>query len=70
MDAAVHDVTMGESMELTPGTLPHRITTLQFSVAKHGPFQLRYQLGTATPERINQDIQKQVDTLRAIGAIE
>jgi len=46
---------------------PH--TQLTYMVGNHGPFTLVTRSKDFTPEYVNTETQKRVDTLRAIGAI-
>jgi len=48
---------------------PHNRKVVTFTVGTHGPFTLSYASGDYTQQRVEQDIQTEVDTLRGIGAI-
>lgn len=41
-----------------------------YMVGTHGPFILRYHTNEYSQAKVEGDIQKEVDTLRAIGAIQ
>jgi hypothetical protein len=70
MDPLVKNVTVKDSPGFDIGTLrstPQKVVT--FNVGSNGPFSLTYAAADYTQERVQQDIQKEVDTLRGIGAI-
>lgn len=50
-------------------TLPTQNVVVTFMVGHHGPFTLTYKQADYTPDRVNQDIATQIETLRHIGAI-
>jgi hypothetical protein len=57
-----------------PGFDIHTLTPLKskvvtFMVGSHGPFNLTYNEADYNDFRVSQDIQKEVDTLRGIGAL-
>lgn len=48
---------------------PRNRKVVTFTVGTHGPFTLTYAAGDYNQNRVEQDIQAEVDTLRGIGAI-
>jgi hypothetical protein len=70
MDALVHIVSVKDAVGFDPNTLqPLRNKVVTFMVGTHGPFNLSYTTGQYTQQRVEQDIQSEVDTLRALGAL-
>lgn len=49
---------------------PLRDKIVTYTVGQHGPFILRYHLGDYNQQKVEQDIQAEVDTLRGLGAIQ
>jgi hypothetical protein len=70
MDTLVKIISVRDSpgFDITSLT-PHNNKIVTYTVGSHGPFTLTYKAGDYTQERVEQDIQKEVDTLRGIGAI-
>lgn len=70
MDPLVQIVSVKDSPGFDIGTLRARTNKIvTFMVGDHGPFTLTYDASDYNAERVQQDIQKEVDTLRAIGAV-
>jgi hypothetical protein len=69
MDSEVKVTTVYQGMSLVPGHIPQRVMNVTYYVGAHGPFQLQYALSDFSDSRVQADIQKQVDTLRNIGAL-
>jgi hypothetical protein len=70
MDSLVKIVSVKDSPGFDISTLtPHNNKVVTYTVGNHGPFTLTYRAGDYTQERVETDIQREVDTLRAIGAI-
>lgn len=70
MDALVQIVSVKDSPGFDVSTLtPHNNKIVTYMVGNHGPFTLTYRAGDYTQERVQQDIQREVDTLRGLGAI-
>lgn len=70
MDPLVKIVSVKDSPGFNIGTLQalnNKIVT--YMVGDHGPFTLTYAATEYNTERVQQDIQKEVDTLRGIGAL-
>jgi hypothetical protein len=70
MDALVKIISVKDSPGFDIGTLralQNKIVT--YTVGAQGPFTLTYAAGDYTQQRVEQDIQKEVDILRGIGAI-
>lgn len=70
MDPLVKIVSVKDSPGFNIGTLQatsNKIVT--YMVGDHGPFTLTYAVTEYNAERVQQDIQKEVDTLRGIGAL-
>lgn len=70
MDAAVKIIKVADVGGINPATLaPDPHTQVTFMVGEHGPFTLVTPSKNFTPEYVNAETQKRVDTLRALGAI-
>lgn len=70
MDPLVHITSVRDAVGLDPTSLmPLRNKVVTFMVGTHGPFTLNYKLGEYAQQRVEQDIQSEVDTLRALGAL-
>lgn len=70
MDTLVKIVSVKDSPGFDIGTLrtsQNKVVT--FTVGSNGPFTLTYAAADYTQERVQADIQKEVDTLRGIGAL-
>lgn len=70
---AVREVTrvnVSDGINVRPGEANYPIRTVRFWIGTQGPFELVYRRDAFKPETANADMQKQVDELRAIGAIE
>ena len=48
---------------------PHNRKVVTYTVGSNGPFTLTYAAADYSQQRVEQDIQTEVDTLRGIGAI-
>lgn len=66
-DYAVHDVTVRDTPTFGLGGNIAMKTTVTFYVGVHGPFQLTYNKDQATAATIQNDINEQARTLRAIN---
>jgi len=70
MDPLVKILSVKDSPGFDINTLqPLRDKVVSYMVGTHGPFFLRYHLADYNDTRVQADIQKEVDTLRAINAI-
>jgi hypothetical protein len=70
MDPLVNILSVKDSPGFDLATLtPRNNKVVTFTVGDHGPFTLTYKAGEYTQDRVQQDIQQEVDTLRGIGAI-
>lgn len=70
MDPLVQIISVKDSPGFDIGTLQARPQkVVSYMVGNHGPFTLTYNAADYNAERVNQDVQKEVDTLRSIGAI-
>lgn len=70
MDPLVHITSVKDAVGLDPNTLlPLRSKVVTFMVGTYGPFTLTYKVGEYSQQRVEQDIQSEVDTLRALGAL-
>lgn len=70
MDTLVKIISVKDAPGFDIGTLRSNNQKLvTYMVGNHGPFTLSYAVADYTPEQVNQDIQREVDTLRGIGAI-
>jgi len=70
MDQLVRLLSVKDSPGFDISTLtPHNNKIITYMVGSHGPFTLTYRASDYTQERVEQDIQREVDTLRGLGAI-
>lgn len=70
MDPLVKIISVKDSPGFDIGTLQARPQkVVSYMVGDHGPFALTYNAADYNADRVNQDVQKEVDTLRSIGAI-
>lgn len=70
MDALVKIISVKDSPGFDISTLtPHNNKVVTYTVGNNGPFTLTYRASDYTQDKVQQDIQSEVDTLRAIGAI-
>lgn len=70
MDQLVRLLSVKDSPGFDITTLtPHNNKIITYMVGSHGPFTLTYRASDYTQERVEQDIQREVDTLRGLGAI-
>lgn len=70
MDSLVKVLSVKDQPGFNTNTLqPMNTKVVTYMVGDNGPFTLYYPAGTYTPETVQADIQKEVDTLRALGAI-
>jgi hypothetical protein len=65
-DFNVHDVNVRDTPSFGIGGTVGTNTVVTFHVGAHGPFTLTYKKEQATGAQIQQDIDAQVRTLRAI----
>lgn len=71
MDSLVKITSVRDSPGFDISTLtPRNNKIVTFTVADHGPFTLTYKAGDYNQATVEADIQKEVDTLRGIGAIQ
>jgi hypothetical protein len=66
----VSRVTVSDGINIQPGQGNYPIRTVTFYVGEQGPFRLVYRTSAYSVEAVNDAMQKEVDGLRAIGAIE
>ncbi len=70
MDPLVKITSVRDAVDLDVATLqPTRAKLITFMVGQHGPFTLRYQASEYNQATVEAAIQREVDTLRALGAI-
>lgn len=70
MDPLVHITSVKDAVGFDPVTLnPLRNKVVTFVVGTHGPFNLAYKPSDYSQQRVEQDIQNEVDTLRSLGAL-
>lgn len=70
MDSLVKIISVRDSPGFNISTLtPDNKKLVTYMVGSHGPFTLTYSAGDYTQQRVEHDIQAEVDTLRGIGAI-
>ncbi len=67
--AVIANITKRDAVELGTNLQPIRVKVVTFNVGDQGPFTLRYTLDEYTDQRVVEDMQKEVASLRAIGAI-
>lgn len=71
VDPLVKVVSVKDSAGFDLHTLqPLRDKIVTYMVGTHGPFILQYHLADYNQQKVEADIQKEVDTLRGIGAIQ
>ncbi len=68
-DTLIRNVLVRDAVELGENLTPLRVKVVTFMVDRQGPFTLRYTLDQFSVDRVNADMQKEIDTLRAIGAL-
>lgn len=68
-DYAIHDLTIMDVPGLTGGLHPNLTKRVLYYVGKHGPFQLNYTQQEFNSALVQNDIQKQVQTLRDIAGL-
>jgi len=66
----VNGVSVQDVPGLSPGLQPTVQKRVTFYVGSSGPFFLTYDLKDYAPDRVITDINKEVDTLKAIAALE
>ena len=70
MDSLVKIVSVKDLPGFDISTLtPHNRKQVTYTVGTQGPFTLTYSAAAYNQANVEQDIQREVDTLRAIGAI-
>jgi hypothetical protein len=70
MDSLVKIVSVKDQPGFNTTTLqPMNTKVVTYTVGDNGPFTLYYPAGAYTQEAVQADIQREVDTLRGIGAI-
>ncbi len=70
MDPAVHIVSIKDQVGFDPATLlPTRSKVVTFTVGTHGPFTLSYTADKYTQQTVANDIQREVDILKGLGAL-
>lgn len=69
MDPLVRNMRVQETIALGQNLRPVRTKIVAYMVGDQGPFTLRYNEIEYSPERVEADIQKEIETLRAIGAL-
>lgn len=70
MDPLVKILSVRDSPGFDIGTLtPHTNKIVTYTVGHNGPFTLTYRASDYTQDKVQADIQSEVDTLRGIGAI-
>ena len=62
----IHDVLIAHSPTFDRNGQMQTNTTITYSVGSHGPFHLLYGPGQMTADKVNADMAKQVQELRAI----
>jgi hypothetical protein len=66
----VHDINVSEQAFFGLGGSVSKRTRVTFWVGTHGPFVRDYEPGQATTDKIQSDINSQVQQLRIIGGLE
>lgn len=70
LDALVKITNVKDAVGLDPTTLlPTRTKVVTFTVGTHGPFTLTTPASEYNEDYVHRETQREVDTLRAIGAI-
>ncbi len=70
LDALVKITNVRDSVGFDPTTLvPTRMKVVTFTVGTHGPFTLTTPAHEYNDEYVRRETQREVDTLRAIGAL-
>ncbi len=69
MEDLIHNVNVRDSVQLGEALTPLRVKIVTFRVGTHGPFTLTYPSAEFTAERVRADMMKEVETLKAIGAL-
>lgn len=70
MDPLVKIINVRHVPGFNIGTLtPTSETVVTFTVGAHGPFNLTYSADKYNEAQVQQDIQRQVDSLRTLGAL-
>ena len=62
----VHDISMSHAPVFDRNGRMSNNTVVTYHVGDHGPFNLTYAPGEATPAKVNADIDKHVADIRAI----
>jgi hypothetical protein len=71
LDVLVHDITVKDATGFDARTLmPIRNKVVTFSVGTHGPFNLNYAAADYNAAKVQADMNAEVATLRAIGAVQ
>jgi hypothetical protein len=66
----VTGVIVADNVLFNPGQPTQAVKRVTFFVGGNGPFIKQYPLTEYTDEKVITDMQKEVDTLRAVGAIQ
>ncbi len=70
MDALVRITLVKDAVGFDPNTLmPLRSKVVTYMIGAHGPFTLSYHHGEYTQQRVEQDIEKEVEILRGLGVL-
>lgn len=67
-DYSVQNVQVQDIQGLDPQGQPTVTKRVTYNVGRNGPFFLNYTRADYTPEKVSADIQREVDTLKAIHA--
>lgn len=65
----VTSVTVTDAMTFNPGQHPISIKRVTYYVGANGPFVKQYLAANYSDANVIADMQKEVDTLKAIGAV-
>ncbi len=69
IDELIRNVRVQDSVILGEQLTPLRVKVVTYMVGTQGPFTLTYPSAEFTAERVREDMHKEVETLRAIGAL-
>jgi hypothetical protein len=71
LDPLVKITNVKDEVGLDPATLlPTRTKVIKFTVGAHGPFTLTTPAPEYNADYVHRETQREVDTLRAIGALQ
>jgi lipopolysaccharide export system protein LptA len=65
----VTSVTVTDNVQMNPGQHPVRVKRVTFYVGSNGPFVKSYPITAYSDAAVIADMVKEVDTLKAIGAL-